>query len=165
MNWNFTKKAIEEFDRDDVNSFLLCVYYLCFFLAFAFLFIFGYLLELPDPAGLESTKGIQTFEILLTLGGVFSGLYMTKLFPKLLRGVQEGRRTIRYTLLSVLRIGIIAVGYLLGIVLFYNLGHCMSMLYCCAICMVAQIFVKPSLARIEQELDLDRFDNPNPTSL
>lgn len=155
MNWNFTKKAIEEFDRDDVNSFLLCVYYLCFFLAFAFLFLFGYLLKMPDTVAPELSKVLQTVEMLLTLGGVFFGLYMTKLIPTWLCTVLKEQRLLRYTRLSVLRILIIALGYLLGIALFYLLGHCMSMLYCCAICMVAQIFVKPSPARIEQELDID----------
>lgn len=155
MNWNFTKKAIEDFDLDDVNNFLVCIYYMFFGMAFLFLLLFGYLLKMPDTVAPELSKVLQTVEMLLTLGGVFFGLYMTKLIPTWLRTVLKEQRLLKYTRLSALRIGIIAVGYLLGIVLFYNLGHCMSMLYCCAICMVAQIFVKPSPARIEQELDID----------
>lgn len=161
MNWNFLSKAPKDFDESDITSYLTVAYYGLFVIAILLVIILGYWLAPTTVFAADSQvgKALQSLEMLVVMGGVFGGLYQTKRMKTNLISLPEEQRLQPYLKLATLRIVLIAMGYLLGVVLFYLLDHCQPMLWCCAICFVAQTMAKPSATRLEVELHPEKFTN------
>lgn len=144
--------------KNQIIRTLNLVYYVMMVLALLALTLmyYGMIHQWYEPIDRLSTLGVVVqyiiiFDALITIPG---GLYGFKRLCQNLKGMEN--KTIQYAKykkLAIWRIILVSNSMPLGIIAFYWMGAYQSMLWVAAIAAIAWYFTKPSVAKMEIELE------------
>lgn len=153
----------------------LNLWYYGFYVAYLItILLFGYVLKdkwlfnsLTQPG-----STIQTFVIVYMIASIPGALYgFKKMMKKVSTIADPAEQEKKYYRWSILRISLISLGGVFAIAAFYLLYmenadgrwvHNQSMLWCAAICVIAQYFCKPTEKKIYLEMNDVREEDYNP---
>ena len=141
-----------------VNTILNVCYYAFYVLAIGSALLMWYLVTNGKVSAIETLsdagKAIQYVVIGYVIVSVAGGLYLFKRALDKIRQLADRELQLRrYQQWAIVRIVLIGLGIVLGIVAFYWLGGYRSMIWCAAISTIGLYFCKPTLRRMELELD------------
>ena len=106
-------------------------------------------------------QAVQYVVIVYVIASVSGALFLfNKVLGKLKQLTDNSLKLRKYMQWAVIRIVLIGTGIILGIVAFYWLEGYKSMIWCAAVSTIGLYFCKPTLRRIELELEQDNTPNP-----
>ena len=111
------------------------------------------LIEVVPPLSAlgQTLQYVVIFYVIVSVAG---GLYgFKKLMDKLKTKEEQEQKLVQYQKWGIVRICLIGIGGVLGIVAFYLMGGYTSMLWCAAISLIGLYFCKPTLKKMEIELN------------
>lgn len=139
-----------------VNIVLNCFYYGFYLLAAVAAGLMWYLVNngLLQPIDTMSSAGqaIQYVVICYVIASVAGGLFAFKKLMERNMNQEKEKQLVAYRKWGIARICIIGLGIVLGITAFYLMGGYTSMIWCAAISAIGLYFCKPTLRKMEIEL-------------
>lgn len=140
------------------NRILNLVYYLMYTLAVIvavvmWQFVTKGIISAIDPFS-TAAKVMQNIAIFYTIISVAGGLYLFKRqLPKIQRMEDQQEQLSVYGRWAIVRLIVIGIGVSFDIFVFYLLGGHRPMIWCAAISAIGLYFCKPTIRRIELELN------------
>ncbi|MBR1785575.1 MAG: hypothetical protein IJ756_00200 [Paludibacteraceae bacterium] len=145
--------------KESTNKILQVMYYLIYITMIVVTIVFYYLFHKNDASEFPDLQSqfsliLQYIVIGFTLLGVPGGLYLHKYYcGKLKKITDEKEKLRRYFKVCGARMILVSLGLFFGVYAFFALGAYKPMIYCAAISAIALVFCKPTMAKLEIDLD------------
>ena len=141
-----------------VNIVLNCVYYGFYALIAATALLMWYLVQKQQTIAVVSPldkagMAIQYVVILYVIISVAGGLFLFNKIMKKKKAMQDNdAKLLAYRNWGIARICVLGLGAVMGLIAFYWMGGYTSMIWCAAISTLGLYFCKPTLRKMELEL-------------